>query len=269
MTIALVLLGVVLVVALLGRYWAPYGPTAIVGQAYGAPTGEHLFGLDSAGRDVYSRFLWGGRTAVVLAFIATTAGCAIGVAFGLAATYRRGWADTLLMRTGDVLLAFPQLIFILLLLAAAGVSLVLVVVALAVTHAPRVARITRAAALEIVDLPYVESARARGERGDYVCLRELLPNIASPLLVDFGIRLGYSILVVASLSFLGFGLQPPAADWGLMIAENRAGIAIQPWAVVPVVIALALLTISLNMVIDEYRRSRRVSLGVEVRGGGR
>ena len=190
-----------------------------------------------------------------MALLATLLGYAIGLAIGLAAAYSRGIFGGLLMRASDVLLAFPGMIFVLLLLSAYGSSITLVIVAVALANAPRIARIVRAAALEVVDLAYVEAARIRGESAAYVTLREILPNIKAPILVDFGVRVTGSILLVASVSFLGFGLQPPSADWGLIVSENRAGMTIQPWSVVPAVAAIGLLTVAINLIIDGYRGS--------------
>ena len=251
-------------VALFGPYFAPYPPDEIFGIAFEGRTEEHRLGLDFVGRDVLSRFLWGGRTAIVIALIGNTIGFAIGVVIGLVSAFRRGWMDEALGRVTDLALAFPALILSLLLLAAFGTSLTLVVIAITVTTAPGVARITRAAALEIVDLPYVESARARGERGSYVMAVEMLPNIRGPLLVDYGLRLTAAILLVAALSFLGLGLQPPASDWGLMIGENRIAMTIQPWPVIVPVCAIAFLTIGINLIIDGYRRAGQVWDAVEV-----
>ena len=247
----------VVAVGLLGPFFAPFAPDELIGAAYAKPSLDHVLGLDYLGRDVLSRFLWGGRTALALAFLATLLGYAIGLPIGLIAAYRRRWTDQVLMRANDVALAFPGLIFVLLLLSAFGSDVKLIVLAVALANAPRVARIVRASALEVVSLPYVEAARARGEPGYWVGGREIMPNIAAPILVDFGIRLTGSILLVAGVSFLGLGLQPPAADWGLMIAENRGGITIQPWAVVAPVLAIGLLTIGINLIIDGYGASER------------
>ena len=159
----------------------------------------------------------------------------------------------------DLTLAFPGLVLSLLLLAAFGTSLALIVVAIAVTTAPGVARIARATALEIVDLPYVEAARARGEHASYVLAVEIFPGIRAPLLVDFGLRLTAAILLVAALSFVGLGLQPPSADWGLMIGENRIGLTVQPWPVVVPAAAISFLTIGINLIIDGTARTSRLS----------
>jgi peptide/nickel transport system permease protein len=241
-------------VALLGPFFAPHPPDEIFGTSFAKPSSEHLLGLDFVGRDALSRFLWGGRTAIFVALIGTVVGFIVGTAVGLLSAYRRGWLDEVFGRTTDLALAFPALVFALLLLAAFGSSIRVVVIAIAITTAPGVTRIARAASLEQVDLPYVEAARARGESLAYVTARELLPNIRRPLLVDFGLRLTGSILLVAALSFLGIGIRPPDADWGLMIGENRVGLTVQPWPVVLPVIAIAFITIGINLVLDGYRR---------------
>ena len=241
-------------IGLFGPFFSPYRPDEIFGTAFAPPSRDHLLGLDYVGRDALSRFLWGGRTAIFVALIGNTIGFVVGAAIGLLSAYRRGWLDEVLGRATDLLLAFPALVLSLLLLAAFGTSLTLVVIAIAVTTVPGVARIARAAALEIVDLPYVEAARARGERAVFVMAVEMLPNIRKPLLVDYGLHLTAAILLVAALSFVGLGLQPPAADWGLMIGENRIGLTVQPWPVIVPVCAIAGLTIGINLMIDGYRR---------------
>jgi ABC-type dipeptide/oligopeptide/nickel transport system permease subunit len=253
--IGMVLASVIVVIGLVGPLFAPDDPASTIGSAFENPSPGHVFGLDYLGRDVLSRFLWGGRTALIMALLATMLGYAIGLAIGLGAAYSRGLLGGWLMRASDVLLAFPGMIFVLLLVSAYGTSVTLVIVAVALANAPRIARIVRAAALEVVDLAYVEAARIRGESSVYVTMREILPNIKAPILVDFGVRMTGSILLVASVSFLGFGLQPPAADWGLIVSENRAGMTIQPWSVVPAVAAIGLLTVAINLIIDGYRGS--------------
>jgi peptide/nickel transport system permease protein len=252
--VGLAMVALAIGVAIFGPFFAPYPPDAIFGAAFANPSSQHLLGLDFVGRDVLSRFLWGGRTAIFIALIGTVAGVVLGIAIGTMSAYLRGWFDEIFGRLTDLMLAFPALIFALLLLAAFGSSVTVVVIAIAVTTVPGVTRIARAAALEVVDLPYVEAARARGERIRYVMGREILPNIRRPLLVDFGLRVTASILLVAALSFLGLGLKPPAADWGLMIGENRIALTVQPWPVIVPIIAIAFITIGINLVLDGYRR---------------
>ena len=254
--IGLALASISVGVAAFGPWFAPYSPTEIVGIPYGEPSGSHVLGLDYLGRDAFSRFLWGGRTAIVLALSGVLLGCAVGVIAGLLAAYLRGWPDAFFNRTTEVLLVFPSLVFILVLITAFGSALWLVVVAVAAANAPRIARVVRAAALDVRVSGYVEVAEARGERRSYVMVREMLPNMLSPIGVDFGIRVSTSIILVAGISFLGLGLQPPNADWGLIVSENRSGITIQPWVVVAPIVAIAMLTIGINLVFDGLRRQR-------------
>jgi peptide/nickel transport system permease protein len=254
--VGLVMVMAVVCLAVIGPWLAPYAPDAILGRSFAPPSEDYLLGLDFVGRDVLSRFLHGGRTAILLAIAGNTVGSAIGIALGVAAAYRGGWTDEIVGRTVDLALAFPGLVLALLLLAAFGSSQLLIMVAIAVTIAPGVARIARAAALGVVSLPYVEAAKARGESAIYIAIFEIIPNILSTLLVDYGMRMTGAILLVSALGFLGLGLQPPAADWGLIVGENRLALLIQPWPVVIPVIAISLLTIGINLVIDGYRRDR-------------
>lgn len=262
--VGLSLVALVAGVAILGPWLAPHEPDAIFGRSFAPASAEHPLGLDFVGRDVLSRFLNGGRTAILLAIAGNTAGSAIGIALGLTAAYRGGWTDELLGRGIDLALAFPGLVLALLLLAAFGTSQLLVMVAIAVTITPGVARITRAAAIGIVVLPYVEAAKARGESAMRIAVFEILPNIRSLLFVDYGMRMTAAILLVSALGFLGLGLQPPAADWGLLVGENRLALMIQPWPVLVPVVAISLLTIGINLTIDGYRRDANAMIDVEV-----
>jgi peptide/nickel transport system permease protein len=242
-------------IAVLGPLLAPYEPTAFVAAPYAAPSAKAFFGADHLGRDVLSRFLWGGGSVLSLSLAATLLGLAAGIAIGLVAANARAWLDELLMRGMDVLLAFPQIVFVLLLVSSIGPRLWLIVLTVGASHAPRVARVTRGAAQEVIERDFVKAARALGEPPWRILGAEILPNLSSPLLVGFGLRLTYSIGLVAAVSFVGFGLQPPAADWGLMINENRIGIAIQPWPVLLPVVAIGLLTVGMNLVTDGIARA--------------
>jgi peptide/nickel transport system permease protein len=253
--IGLAIVAVVVLVALAGPLVAPHSPTEFVGAPNAAPGGDATFGTDTLGRDVLSRFLHGGATVLWLAAAATLLGIAVGTAVGLVAAYARNWLDDVLMRGNDVLLAFPQIIFVLLAVSALGPKLWLIVLTVGLTHAPRVARVIRGAALEVVERDFVKSAEAVGEKRWRIVFSELLPNVTSPLLVELGLRMTYSIGLVAGISFLGFGLQPPAADWGLMINENRLSITVQPWAVLLPVVAIGLLTVGTNLVTDGLSRA--------------
>jgi peptide/nickel transport system permease protein len=245
----------IVAVALLGPLVAPHSPTEFVGVPNTPPGGEAAFGTDALGRDVLSRFLHGGLTVLWLSAAATLLGIALGTVVGLVAAYSRNWLDDVLMRGNDVLLAFPQIIFVLLAVSAIGPKLWLIVLTVGLTHAPRVARVIRGAALEIVERDFVKSAEVVGEKRWRIVFAEVLPNVTSPLLVEIGLRMTYSIGLVAGISFLGFGLQPPAADWGLMINENRLAITVQAWSVLLPVIAIGLLTIGTNLITDGLSRT--------------
>jgi len=246
---------VLVLIALVGPLVAPYSPTEFVGIPNSPPSSDAIFGTDALGRDVLSRFLHGGRTVLWLSAAATLLGIVVGVVVGLIAAYARNWLDDVLMRSNDVLLAFPQIIFVLLAVSAIGPKLWLIVLTVGLTHAPRVARVIRGAALEVVERDFVKSAEVVGEARWRIVFGEVLPNVTSPLLVEVGLRMTYSIGLVAGISFLGFGLQPPDADWGLMINENRLSLTVQPWSVVLPVIAIGFLTVGTNLVTDGLSRA--------------
>src|SRR5207237_281431 len=218
-------------------------------------------------RAVPSRFLWVGRSILGLAVLATALGLALGVSVGLIAAYTRSVLDDVLMRAMDVILAFPSIVLALVVVATIGPKLWLLVLVVGLTTTPRVARVTRGASLEIVERDFVQAAEVLGESRVKILFGEILPSITSPLMVEASLRLTYSIGLIAGLSFLGFGLQPPAADWGLMINENRQALTIQPWGAVMPAIASALLTIGLAL-LGHTRRGARIA-GGEVRVDGK
>jgi peptide/nickel transport system permease protein len=219
------------------------------------PSSHYLLGTDFLGRDVFSRLLYGGRSVITLAALATGLGYLIGMSIGLIAGFSRSRIDPVLMRSVDVMLAFPPLLFLLVLISGAGTGVEVLVIGVAVIQAPGISRIVRTATLEVSVRGYVEAAIARGERSFAVIVREVLPNIMAPVLVDSGLRFTYSILIIASVNFLGLGLQPPASDWALMISDNRQYIAIQAWAVLAPAAMIALLTIGINLTGDAIARS--------------
>jgi peptide/nickel transport system permease protein len=254
MQFGLTLFVALLLLALVGPYFAPTSPTGLIGIPYG-PSPHSTFGTDYLGRDVLSRFLWGGRSVFALTTLATGLGVGLGIAVGLVAAYARGRADDILMRTMDVILSFPQIVLTLVAAATVGPSLPLLVITIGVTTMPRTARVVRGSALEIVERDFVRATQAIGESRIRILLGEILPNILSPLLVEISLRYTYTIGLIAGLSFLGFGLQPPAADWGLMINENRLGIEQAPWAVALPVLAIAILTVSTGLIGDALSRA--------------
>ena len=253
--IGMVIVGLMLAVALFGPLVAPHSPTEFVAAPNTGPTAKALFGADALGRDVFSRWLHGGLTVIWLSAAATLVGIVVGTMVGLVAAYSRNWLDDVLMRGNDVLLSFPQIIFVLLAVSAIGPKLWLIVLTIGFTHAPRVARVMRGAGQEVVERDFIKSAEVVGEKRWRIVFGELLPNVTSPLLVELGLRMTYSIGLVAGVSFLGFGLQPPTADWGLMINENRLSITVQPWAVFLPVLAIGLLTVGTNLVTDGVARA--------------
>jgi peptide/nickel transport system permease protein len=260
--IGVALVGLIVAIAVFGPLVAPHSPTEFVAAPNTGPSADAIFGADALGRDVFSRFLHGGLSVLWMAAAATLIGVVIGVVVGLVAAYSRNWLDDVLMRGSDVVLAFPQIILALLAVSAIGPKLWLIVLVVAVTHAPRVARVIRGAAQEVVERDFVKAAEAVGERRSRIVFGELLPNVTSPLLVEIGLRMTYSIGLVAAVSFLGFGLQPPAADWGLMINENRLSITVQPWSVLLPVLAIGLLTVGTNLITDGIARA---AIGIDRR----
>jgi ABC-type dipeptide/oligopeptide/nickel transport system permease subunit len=245
----------VLGVALVGPFFAPHGPSEPIGVPFEGPTGEALLGYDGLGRDVLSRILWGGRSVLALAGLATLIAYAAGGLVGLVAGYSRSLVDPILMRGVDVLISFPALLFILVLITGAGTSKAALVAGVATVQAPLVARIIRTATLEQSVRGFVEAAAARGEKTAAVLGREILPNIVAPIAADVGLRFTYSIILVASVNFFGLGLQPPDADWALIISENREGLTLNPWVILVPAALIALLTISANLVGDAIARS--------------
>jgi peptide/nickel transport system permease protein len=248
--IGLVILAFVLGVAFVGPYFAPHSPTAIPGIPFSLPSRTFWLGNDYLGEDVFSRVLAGGRAIILYGALATVLAYVVGGTIGLVAGYARSRVDGVLMRAMDVLLAFPPILFLLVVATGAGSNIDALVIAIAIIHIPSIARILRAATMEISVRGYVEAAAARGDRTHVILRREILPNIWGPIVADGGPRFTVSILLVAAVNFLGLGVAPPTADWALMISENRAGITINPWSVVAPALMIALLTVSVNVIAD-------------------
>lgn len=258
--IGLLLFGVIVVLAIFGPLAAPHTPYEFVGLPYQGPASEHVMGTDHLGRDVLSRVLHGGLSVLVLAFAATAIGGFLGVTLGMTAGYTSDAVDDFVMRILDVVLAFPQIVLVLLFVSILGPKVWLIVLIVGLTHSPRIARVTRGATLEVRERDFIKAAEALGVSRVRIAVGEILPTITSPLMVEFGLRLTYSIGLIAALSFLGFGLQPPAADWGLMINENRIGMIVQPYAVFGPVVLIAILTIGTNLITDGLARAM---IGIE------
>ncbi|MEP9385271.1 ABC transporter permease [Nocardioides sp. KR10-350] len=244
---------VVVLVAVVGPWVAPYGEQTIVGRPF-THEGSWL-GTDYLGEDVWSRVLHGGRSILVIALLCTLVGMVVGVLIGIIAAYVGGWLDELIMRLNDVALAFPQILLALLVLASVDEPKWWMIVAIVgISHAPRVARLARGVAIGLVGRDFVASAEALGESRTRVLLAEILPNMTAPLLAEAGLRLTYSIGMVAGIGFLGFSTNPSAADWGQMINENRLALLVQPWAVLAPVIMIGIFAIGTNLMADGISR---------------
>ncbi|MGA8996155.1 MAG: ABC transporter permease [Nocardioidaceae bacterium] len=238
----------VVLLALLGPLLAPYGENEVAGTPFDS---AGVFGTDYLGQDVLSRLLYGGRVILTISVLGTLLGMVGGIAIGVVAAYAGGWWDEVIMRLNDVTLAFPQILLALVVLTAVNQPRAwMIVVLVGVSHAPRVARVARGVALGIVSRDFVASAEALGERRSRVILAEVLPNMSAPLLAEAGLRLTYSIGLVAALGFLGFSTDSDAANWGQMINENRLAMSTQTWAVLAPVLVIALFTVGTNLMAD-------------------
>lgn len=249
----------VILIAALGPLMAPQGSGAFVTTPFQTPSSGTLLGGDVLGRDVLSRVLDGGWELLLMAAAATAIGVVVGAVTGVFAAYKGGLTDTLMMRVVDVLLAFPQLVLALLLVSVIGPKVWLIVFAVALGHAPQVARVIRSAALDVCERDFVKAADLIALPPWRVMRREIMPNVTSPLMVESGLRFTYSIIIIAGLAFLGFGLPPPAPSWGVMINENRIGLTANPWSVLVPASLLAVLTVGVNTFTDAVAR---VGLGV-------
>jgi peptide/nickel transport system permease protein len=231
---------------------APYGEAEIVGNAYQPSSAEFWLGTDQIGRDIFSRLIYGARNTIGIALVTTLLSFAIGGTLGVFAAIRRGWLDQILSRLVDALMSIPTLIFALMLLAVFGKYIWALILILAVLDSTRVFRLARATAINVVVMDYVEAARLRGEGLGWITFREIVPNIMPPLVAEFGLRFCFVFLTISSLSFLGVGIQPPTADWGSMVAENKTLITYgNPTPFYPAG-AIALLTVAVNFVVDWF-----------------
>jgi peptide/nickel transport system permease protein len=252
LTVGVVITALVVLVALVGPWVAPFGESEITGDPY---SDAGVLGTDYLGQDVLSRLLYGGRSVLVVALLATVVGLVLGVLVGVLAAYLGGWFDEVVMRLNDAVLAFPQILLTLLVLSTvAEPTSWMVVLLVGISHAPRVARVARGVALGLTRRDFVTSAEALGERRLRIVVREVLPNMSGPLLAEAGLRLTYSIGMVAGIAFLGFSTNPGAADWGQMINENRLALLVQPWGVLAPVIMIGVFAIGTNLMADGISR---------------
>jgi peptide/nickel transport system permease protein len=246
------IIGLNLVAILLAPWVAPHGEAELIGDVWAPPSPQAWLGLDSLGRDMLSRVLIGGRTSVTLALLITLIEFTIGVVAGFTAATAGRWVDFLLSRLVDTLMSIPQLILALIVLSVLGTSIPVLVGTIAILESTRVFRLSRAVAMNISVLEYVEAARLRGEGLWWIMRREMLPNALPPLIAEFGLRFCFALLFIASLSFLGLGVQPPNADWGSMVRDNATAINFGGIAPLVPAGAIALLTIGVNLVVDWF-----------------
>ena len=256
--IGLLVILIYVLVALFAPFIAPYGEAEVFPVPYAPWSSEFLFGTDQIGRDIFSRLIYGARNTVGIAVATTFLAFLIGGTLGLAAAINRSWLDQLLSRSVDVLMAIPSLIFALVLLSIFGSTVTNLILIIAVLDSTRVFRLTRAVALNVVVMDYVEAARLRGEGLGWIMRREILPNIMPPLIAEFGLRFCFVFLTIAALSFLGVGIQPPTADWGSMVRDNASLIMFAQYdlkaGLTPLLpaAAIALLTVAINFVVDWF-----------------
>jgi peptide/nickel transport system permease protein len=253
--IGVALVGLIVLLAIVGPYIAPYGPSTPVGVPNSNPGGKAVLGTDYLGQDVLSRLLYGGLSILLMAVLATALGLIAGGAIGLVAAYSRNALDDTLMRGMDVIMAFPQIMLALIAVAIIGPHVWVIVVAIALTTAPRIARVARGAAQPIVERDFIACSEAMGVPRWRIISAELLPNTLGPLMVEASLRLTYSIAVIAALAYLGLAPDPNGANWGTMIQQNQIVLAVQPWGAVAPIIAIALLTIGTGLIGDGIART--------------
>ena len=248
MAVILISLGV----ALLAPVLAPYGESEVVSDVWLPVSSDHLLGTDQLGRDMLSRLIYGARNSISIAFLTTMLAFGVGAVLGLVAATTGGWLDNLLSRIVDIFMAFPTLILALMILSILGTSIPVLIVVVALLDSTRVFRLARALAMDIAIMEFVDAARLRGEKTFYIVRREILPNSLPALIAEFGLRFCFIFLFISALSFLGLGIQPPTADWGSMVRENSG--AINFGILTPLYPAgtIALLTVSINLVVDWF-----------------
>jgi peptide/nickel transport system permease protein len=268
--VGITILAVYLVIAAIGPFIAPYGGTEIgTGTPVSGMSFQHPMGVDQIGRDVFSRVLHGAHVVILLSLAGTALGLALGSLVGLLSAYIGGLFDEVVQRIIEAFVSIPYLVLGLLAVYAAGPELAgqpaLMILVIAIVYAPRIARMARAAALDIVTRDYVTAARLRGEGALSVIWNDLTPNATSTLLVEFALRTGYAPALIAAFGFLGFGVQPPTPEWGAMISENRNLILISPVTVLGPGFALALLVVAVNLTAEGLARILGHSVDLSVR----
>lgn len=253
-TASVVILALFAAFGLLADVIAPFSPTEIhLLEVTQPPSAKYWLGTDDLGRDILSRIIYGTRGILITSVSAALLGVALGSVVGLFSGYVGGWTDEIIMRIADALLSLPSILLALLLLATLGGSRLSVVLGVGIVYIPEVARVVRSAVLAIKDMEFVKAARLRGESTGYIIFQEILPNILSPIVVEISVRISYAVLLTASFGFLGFGVQEPAPDWGLMVSRARAHIVTTPWMILAPVTAISMLVVAVSLVADSLQ----------------
>jgi peptide/nickel transport system permease protein len=252
--LGLLIVLLVLIAVLFGPIIATHDPEKMsILFRYKAPSASFWLGTDQYGRDIFSRLMIGARATVVMAVFATIAGTLIGALIGTTSAFLGGRADEFIMRTIDAVMSIPSLLFALLVVNLLGSSTVNALVAVAIAFAPGMARITRSVALSVRKQDYVNAAIARGESSAFIIRREMLPNVIAPIIVEMTIRVAFAVMLFATLSFLGLGAQPPAAEWGLMVSEARQYMHLSAYILIWPSVAIAITAIGFNLLGDGLR----------------
>lgn len=252
--LGLILVGLILLIVVVGPMVAPHNPESFSPlQRYKAPSMQFLLGTDQYGRDILSRLLFGARATVLLAVIATALGTVIGALVGTTSAYLGGRSDEFIMRTVDAVMSIPSLLMALLIVTLLGKGSLNALLAIAIAFTPGMARVTRSVALTVRKQDYINAAVARGESAHYIVWREMLPNVVSPIIVEMTIRIAFAVMLFATLSFLGLGAQPPASEWGLMVAESRRFMHLSSWMILWPSLAVAVVAIGFNLLGDGLR----------------
>jgi peptide/nickel transport system permease protein len=248
--IGLLIILVNLCTILLAPHIAPYGETELIGDVWAPMSSEHILGTDQLGRDMFTRVIYGARNTISIALAIVLLSFAVGCTLGFVAATLGGWVDQVIGRFVDIIMAFPTLIFALMVLSVMGTSIPTLIIVIAILDSTRVFRVSRAVAMDIEVMDFVEVARLRGEGLWWVMRYEILPNAMPPLIAEFGLRFCFVFLFISSLSFLGLGIQPPTADWGSMVRENAGAISFGIYTPMYPAAAIAVLTIGVNLVVD-------------------
>jgi peptide/nickel transport system permease protein len=248
----MIVIAIYALLALFAPLIAPYGESQVLGDAYLPSSSKHWLGTDQLGRDMLTRLIYGARNTIGIALLTVLLAFAIGGTLGILSAIFRGWLDQILGRIVDVFMSIPQLIFALMLLSIVGASATNIVLIIALLDSTRVYRLSRAVAMNVAVMDYVEAARLRGENTSWIMFKEILPNILPTLVAEFGLRFCFVFLTISALSFLGLGIQPPTADWGSMVRENATLINYGRFTPLLPAGAIALLTVAVNFVVDWF-----------------